>query len=79
MQRVLGASPSQASGFSLAHNRDAPAQPVAVASDNGQRIVLGNEDMEALRVLAGSIENAIRTADGRTTGLIGLDWQDSEC
>ena len=75
---MLGVAPSRASGFNLAYSPDVPAQPVAVAAEGGQRIVLRNEDMKALRVLAESIENAIRAADGRSTGLIGLDWQDTE-
>ena len=77
LQRILGVSTSQANGFSLIGTRDGSSEPVSVAGEDGKRIVVRNEDMRALRVLAESVESAIRTAEGRT-GLIGLDWQDTE-
>ena len=77
LQRILGVSTSQANGFSLVGSRDLPSEPVAITNDDGKKLMVGKEDMRALRVLAESAENAIRTAEGRT-GLIGLDWQEAE-
>jgi hypothetical protein len=78
LQRVLGVSPSQASGFSLTGSRDGSSSlPVSITGETGQKFDLSDVDMKSLRVLAEAVEGAVRAAKGRI-GLLGLDWQDME-
>lgn len=53
------------------------SEPVIIANKDGKKLMVGKEDMRALRVFAESVESAIRSAEGKT-GLIGLDWQEAE-